>query len=81
MLWPADLSFSVVYWGGSTAASDTKRLNILFGKTSFIIRCKRDTTEAVMERRTLNKLVSIMDNPEHPLHPVLYRLLAAFSRG
>lgn len=32
-----------------------------------------DFYHTVMERRTLNKLLSIINNPDHPLHPILDR--------
>lgn len=38
-----------------------------------VIGSKLRTFEAVMERRSLNKLSSIMDNPEQPLHHLLGR--------
>lgn len=38
-----------------------------------VIGSKLGTFEAVMERRSLNKLSSIMDNPEQPLHHLLGR--------
>ena len=62
------LFFAVVCWGNSIRASDTNRLNKLIKKAGSVIGLKPDTFEAVVERRTLNKLLSIMDNPDHPLH-------------
>lgn len=38
-----------------------------------VIGSKLGTFEAVMERRSLNKRSSIMDNPEQPLHHLLGR--------
>uniref|UniRef100_A0A8C8DHE5 Reverse transcriptase domain-containing protein n=1 Tax=Oryzias sinensis TaxID=183150 RepID=A0A8C8DHE5_9TELE len=73
------LFFSVVCWGGSIPARDSNRLNKLIRRAGSVIGCKMDTFESVMERITLNKLVSIMDNPEHPLHPVLDGQRSSFS--
>ena len=60
---------SAICWGSSIGASNTNRLNKLIRKAGSVIGCKQDTFEAVVERRSLNKLLSIMDNPDHPLHP------------
>ena len=53
---------------------DTNRLKELIKKNGSIIGCKPYTFEVVLERRTLNKLLSITNNPEHPLQHVLDRL-------
>ena len=37
------------------------------------------TMQAVVERRMLSKLLSIPDNPEHALHPLLDRARSSFS--
>ena len=66
--------------GSSIGASDTNRLNKLIRKAGSVIGCKQDTLEAVMERRTLKKLLSIMDNPLHPLHLTLVRQRSTFSK-
>ena len=60
------LFFAVVCWRSSTGADDTNRLNKVIKKASSIISCKPDTFEVAAERRTPNKLLSIMDNPDHP---------------
>ena len=58
--------FAVVCWASSIRASDTNRLNKL-SKAVSVIGYKQDTLEAVAERRTLEKPLSIMDNPVHQL--------------
>lgn len=63
----------MVCWGGSIEASSTKRLNKLIEKAGSVIGCKLDTVETVVERRTLTKLLSILDVPDHPLHSLLNR--------
>ncbi len=63
----------------SVVAGALNRLNKLITKAGSIIGCKLDTFEEVMERRTLSKLLSIMDNPEHPLHHLLDRQRSSFS--
>ena len=57
-------------WGGCTVTSDINRLDKLIKKVGLVTGCKQETSEAVPERRTLNKLLSIMGNPSHPLHPL-----------
>ena len=54
--------------------------SVLIKKASSVIGCKQDTLEAVGERRTLKKLLSIMDNPLHPLHLTLVRERSIFSK-
>ena len=73
------LFFAVVCLGSSIGASDTNRLNKLMKKAGSVIGCKQDTLEAVMERRTLKKLLLIMDNSLHPLQLTLFRQRSTFS--
>ena len=68
------LYFAVVCWGSSIGAGDTNRLNKLIKKAGSVIGCKPDTFEVVVERRALNKLLSIMDNQEHRLHHLVNRV-------
>ena len=74
------LFFAVVCWGSSIGASDTNRLKKLIRKAGSVIGCKQDTLESVVERRTLKKPLSIMDNPLHPLHHTLVRQRSTFSK-
>ena len=53
---------AVVCWGSSIGASNTNRLNKLIRKAGPVIGCKQDILEAVVERRTLKNLLSIMDH-------------------
>lgn len=71
--------FAVVCWGNSIGAGEINRLNKLIKKAGSVIGCKLDSIEAVVERRTLNKLLSIMDNPDHLLHHILVRQWSSFS--
>jgi hypothetical protein len=73
------LFYAVVCWGGSIGAGNTNRLNKLIRKAGSVIGCNLDTLEAVVERRMLNKLLAILDNPDHPLHPLLDRQRSSFS--
>ena len=73
------LFFAAVCWGSSIGAGDTNRLNKLIKKAGSAVGCKLDTADEVVEKRTLNKLLSILDNPEHPLHQLLDRQRSTFS--
>lgn len=48
--------------GGSIEVRNTNRTNKLIRKAGSVIGCTLDTMEAVVERRALNKLVTILDN-------------------
>ena len=63
------LFYTAVCWESSTGAGNTNKLNKLIRKAGSVIGCKMDTVGAVVERGMLNKLLSILDNPDHTLHP------------
>lgn len=48
-----------VCWG-------TDRLNKM--KAGSVIGCRRDTCEVLVKRKSLNKLLCIMNNPDHTLY-------------
>lgn len=52
--------------GGAAVCCDTNRLNKM--KAGSVIGCRRDTCEVLVKRKSLNKLLSIMNNPDHPLY-------------
>lgn len=52
------VNFAVVCWRRSIRACDTNRLNKPTRKAGSVIGCKLDTSEAAVERRSLNKLLS-----------------------
>ena len=71
--------FAVVCWGSSIRASDTNRLDKIIKKTGSVLGLKLESLETVVERRMLNKLLSIMDNKQHPLHQTVDRQRSNFS--
>jgi len=73
------LFFAAVCWGSSLRASDTNRLDKIIKKAGSVVGHRLESFESVAERRTLNKLLSIMDNEEHPLHLTLVRQRSSFS--
>ena len=62
---------AVVCWGSNISARDTNRINKLIRKAGTIVGQNLETFESVRDRRSLNKLLSILDNPSHPLHDTL----------
>lgn len=71
--------YGVVCWGGNIRQRDTQRLDKLIKKAASVIGASQDFVVSVMERRTLAKLLSIMDNSSHPLHELLLRQRSSFS--
>ncbi|XP_068424979.1 uncharacterized protein [Clinocottus analis] len=74
------LYFSIVCWGSSIGAGDTNRLNKLVKKAGSIIGCKQEHLEQLVERRTLKKLLSMLENPDHPLQQLLQALHSLLQR-
>ncbi|KAK0139056.1 Somatostatin [Merluccius polli] len=60
--------FAAVCWGSSIRASDTNRLDKIIKKAGSVLGLRLESFESVVERRTLKKLLSIIDNDQHPLH-------------
>ena len=75
----SSLFYGVVCWGGSIKQRDTQRLDKLIKKAASVIGAEQDSVVSVAERRTLNKLLSIMDNSSHPLHDLVTGQRSMFS--
>ena len=71
--------FAAVCWGRSIRASDTNRLEKIIKKAGSVLGLRLESFESVVERRTLNKLLSIIDNDQHPLHHTVVRQRSTFS--
>ncbi|KAI3367054.1 hypothetical protein L3Q82_009687, partial [Scortum barcoo] len=65
--------------GGSLKKKDAARLDKLVRKAGSVIGTELDSLTSVAERRTLNRLLSIIDNPSHPLHSAISRQRSSFS--
>jgi len=63
--------FAVACWGSSISSRDASRINKLIRKAGTVIGLKLETFESVMSKRSLTKLLSIMDDPSQPLHKTL----------
>ena len=71
--------FAAVCWGSSIRASDTNRLDKIIKKAGSVLGLRLESFESVVERRTLKKLLSIIDNDQHPLHHTVVRQRSTFS--
>ena len=62
------LFYAVVCWGGSTKKKDAGRLDRLVRKAGSVVGAELECITSVANKRTLTKLLTIMDNESHPLH-------------
>lgn len=58
----------LVCWGNSTRVGNTNRIDKLIRNTGFVANW---TIEAVVERRSLNKVLFIMGNPAQEVEHLL----------
>ncbi|KAM4593012.1 uncharacterized protein PAE49_004932 isoform 1-T1 [Odontesthes bonariensis] len=70
---------AAVCCGSSIRASDINRLDKIIKKAGFALGLRLESLEAVVERRTMNKLLTIMENDRHPLHHTVDRQRSTFS--
>lgn len=75
----SDIFVAAVCWGSSIRTSDTSKLEKIIKKAGFVVGLKLKPFETVVERRMLSKLLSIVDNEEHPFHNTLDRQRSTFS--
>uniref|UniRef100_A0A8C4X371 B30.2/SPRY domain-containing protein n=1 Tax=Erpetoichthys calabaricus TaxID=27687 RepID=A0A8C4X371_ERPCA len=73
------LFYAVVFWGGSIKRKDASRLDKLVRKASSMVGMELDSLTSVAERRALSRLLSIMENPLHPLNSIISRQRSSFS--
>ena len=73
------LFYAVVCWGGSSKKRDSARLDRLVRRAGSVVGTELDSLVTVAERRTLDKLLSILDNAHHPLHNTFIRQRSVFS--
>ena len=74
------LFFSVAVWGGGLRQADKGKLNKLVKKANSVVGGGLDSLEVVAERRMSSKLMSILDNPSHPLFRELSLRRSVFSQ-
>ncbi|KAI4903274.1 hypothetical protein NFI96_004888, partial [Prochilodus magdalenae] len=70
---------SLVCWGGSVKKRDKMRLDKLVRRAGSVAGLELDSVVTVAERRTLHKLLSIMDDDGHPLHTIIMDRRRRFS--
>lgn len=58
---------------GSIGSGEARKLNKLINKVGSVKGCILDSSDVVMERRTLKKPVSILHNASHPRHDLLVK--------
>ena len=65
--------FAAISWGSGIRACDSKELNKLIRRAAVV------SLEVVMERRMVQKLLSIMDDNTYPLHNLVSKQKSVFS--
>ncbi|KAI4899252.1 hypothetical protein NFI96_012202, partial [Prochilodus magdalenae] len=71
--------YAVVCWGGSIKKRDKMCLDKLVKRAGSVVGVELDSVVKVAERRTLHKLLSIMDDDGHPLHTIIMDRRSKFS--
>ena len=69
----------MVCWGGSIKKRDAGRLDRLVRRAGAVVGTELDCLTTVAERRTLSRLLTILDNVHHPLHSTVNRQKSIFS--
>ena len=72
------LFFGALCWGGSTRARCTNKLYNLFMKAGSVLGKPLYTLELVVERKRINKLVSVMENIPNPLRDLRVKQQSTF---
>lgn len=70
---------AVVCWGGSIKRRDVSRLDKLVRKLGSVVGTQLESLASVAEQQALSRLLSIMDNPLHPLPSTISRRRSSFS--
>ena len=71
--------FAAISWGSGIRACDSKKINKLIRRAGSVLGTAVESLEVVMERRMVQKLLSIMDNNMHPLHNLVCKQNSVFS--
>ncbi|KAK0148991.1 RNA-directed DNA polymerase from mobile element jockey [Merluccius polli] len=73
------LFYAVACWGGSTRKRDAGRLDRLVRKAGSVVGAELECITSVSDKRTLNKLLNILDNDCHPLYSIITQQKSLFS--
>lgn len=71
------LFYIVVCWGGSIRKRDAKGLDRFVRKSGLVIGTELNSVTSVAVRRTLNKLLTIMDNDSHNTRLLVFVFVGA----
>nr|XP_054590297.1 uncharacterized protein LOC129154572 [Nothobranchius furzeri] len=74
------ISSAIVCWGSSIRSRDLKRLNSLIKKAGSVLGTTVEPLEEIMQRRILQRIKKMMDNPEHSLHKTVRQQKSVFSQ-
>ncbi|XP_054598293.1 uncharacterized protein [Nothobranchius furzeri] len=74
------ISSAIVCWGSSIRSRDLKRLNSLITKAGSVLGTTVEPLEEMMQRRILQRIKTMMDNPEHSLHKTVRQRKSVFSQ-
>ncbi|KAK3531675.1 hypothetical protein QTP70_025906 [Hemibagrus guttatus] len=64
------LFYAAVFWGGGIKKKNASRLYKLLRKAGSIVCSELDSLTSGAEGWALSRLLSIMENPLHPLHSI-----------
>jgi len=73
------LFYAVVCWGGNSKKRDASRLDRLVRRAGSVVGSELDSLAIVAEKRTLDKLLSILDNANHPMYNTFIGQRSVFS--
>ncbi|KAG5279123.1 hypothetical protein AALO_G00106350 [Alosa alosa] len=73
------LFYAVVCWGGSTKKKDAGRIDRLVRKAGSVVGAELECITSLSDKRTLNKLINILDNECHPLHSTIVKQKSLIS--
>jgi len=73
------LFYAVVCWGGNSKKRDASRLDRLVRRAGSVVGSELDSLAIVAEKMTLDKLLSILDNANHPMYNTFIGQRSVFS--
>lgn len=73
------LFYAVACWGGSTKKRDAGRLDRLVRKAGSVVGAELECITSVSDKRTMNKILNILDNDCHPLHTTIIQQKSLIS--
>ena len=71
-------SVAAICWGGSIRTRDSKKIKKLIRKASSVLGTALEPLELTVERKMLQKPLTLLDNRAHPLHNPIQKQLSFF---